>query len=282
MTVDVTANLSDRFNNPVPKGTAVTFTTEGGSIESTCSTGANDKGVPDGLCTVKWNSQNPRPDEIGTPGNPGYDRAGRSTILATAIGEESFTDGNGNGAFDNGETFTDLAEPYLDINYDNVFQAGTESIYDFNNNSTRDAADAKFNGVLCLDTSGRCDPTLASAGISAKTLIIMSGSSPEMKDENGGPLPASYAVAAGTSRSIKFLFPDVNGNPMPSGTVIKAEIAGTELSLGQPTQFTVPCTTEPTLYSFTVVGGANAGAGTLTITTTTPSGVATIRQFGIN
>ena len=36
----VTIRLSDRFNNPVPNGTAVTFTTEGGQIVSQCLTTA--------------------------------------------------------------------------------------------------------------------------------------------------------------------------------------------------------------------------------------------------
>ena len=36
--VTVTARLADAFNNPVPDGTAVVFTAEGGSIESSCQT----------------------------------------------------------------------------------------------------------------------------------------------------------------------------------------------------------------------------------------------------
>lgn len=36
--VTITARLADAFNNPVPDGTAVVFTAEGGSIESSCQT----------------------------------------------------------------------------------------------------------------------------------------------------------------------------------------------------------------------------------------------------
>ncbi len=115
-TVEVTARLADAYNNPVPDGTAVTFTTEGGSIEPSCITSG-------GGCTVIWTSQLPRPeghvlahntgDEYNFFNNQpdvihppeqfntlGQKFGGRATILATAIGEESFPDLNGNGRFD--------------------------------------------------------------------------------------------------------------------------------------------------------------------------------------
>lgn len=49
----ITARVADHFNNPVPDGTAVSFTTEFGSIEDSCTT-------TDGLCSVTWTSQSPR------------------------------------------------------------------------------------------------------------------------------------------------------------------------------------------------------------------------------
>ncbi|MEJ2427179.1 MAG: Ig-like domain-containing protein, partial [Candidatus Thiodiazotropha sp.] len=65
----VTASVyaADHFNNPVPDGTAIYFTTEGGQMESQCLTAA-------GRCSVKWTSSNPRPDN------------GRVTVLATMLG----------------------------------------------------------------------------------------------------------------------------------------------------------------------------------------------------
>ncbi len=269
--VGVTARLSDRFNNPVPAGTAVTFTTEGGSIQSQCSTGTLADGTPSGTCSANWTSSNPRPASAG-----GGDRAGRSTVLATAIGEESFNDTNGNGSFDNGESFADMGEPYLDANESATYQAGTEFIYDFNNNSTRDSPDGKFNGVLCLDTSGRCDASAATAGISASTLIIMSGSTPFI----GAPASPLH-VPAGASQSFSFSFGDVNNNPLASGTTILAEIAGTGFTLGNPTSFTYPCSTEPLDYAFTVNAGTGAASGTLTLTVTSPSGLKSISQYSV-
>ena len=150
--VAVTARMSDRFNNPVPDGTAVTLQTEGGSIVSQCqTTGAV------GACAVNWTSSNPRPTASPVTTPAGDVRAGRATVVATAIGEESFIDTNGNGSFDNGEAFADLPERFLDENENGVHDS-FEPIYDFNNNSTYDPADGDFNGVLCLDTSGRLRP----------------------------------------------------------------------------------------------------------------------------
>ena len=91
--------------------------------------------------------------------------AGPRLVLATAIGEESFTDTNGNGSFDNGEVFADLPERFLDENENDV-RDGFEPIYDFNNNSTYDPVDGDFNGVLCLDNTGRCSAN-TTTGISA-------------------------------------------------------------------------------------------------------------------
>jgi len=108
--VTVVALLADAFNNPVPDGTAVSFTTEGGAIEPSCTT-------IKGRCEVKWRSQMPRPegetlyqnavpprvtniDAFGFPNFMGQKYGGRVSISVSAIGEESFPDLNGNGRFD--------------------------------------------------------------------------------------------------------------------------------------------------------------------------------------
>lgn len=63
-TFDITVLIADHFNNPVPDGTSVYLTTEGGAI----GTLDGEEGNPqleclsvDGACTVQWRSQNPRP-----------------------------------------------------------------------------------------------------------------------------------------------------------------------------------------------------------------------------
>lgn len=184
----IVVRMADKFNNPVPDGTAAVFTTQFGAIEPGCTT-------TDGTCSVTWTSQNPRfPDLTGdefirtiyTPGNKcpslnyfsgpcpddlGFTRGGRSVILVTAIGEESFIDRNGNGIMDEAEKdlFTNLPEAFLDNNEDGIFNpatdackgagadtpqciAGQEEIFvDFNSNGIYDKNNnpAVYNGKLC-------------------------------------------------------------------------------------------------------------------------------------
>lgn len=106
----ITARLADHFHNPAPDGTAVSFTAEGGSIDASCLTGLTNttltdgtvvtqKGIP-GECTVRYCAGNPRPAD------------GRVSILAYALGEESFVDVNGNNRYEAGELYTDLGEPF--------------------------------------------------------------------------------------------------------------------------------------------------------------------------
>jgi hypothetical protein len=270
VTVAVSARMSDRFNNPVPNGTAVTLQAEGGSIVSQCQTGSTP-----GACSVNWTSSNPRP---GTPPS-GDPRPGRVTVLATAIGEESFTDTNGNGSFDNGEAFADLPERYLDEN-ENDARDPSEPIYDFNSNAVYDPADGIFNGVLCLDTSGRCSAQVTT-GIASDALIIMSGGVPSGTTPVSGTTLAPGIGGIGQSRSYSFTFRDLNLNPMPQGTTINFTIAGTGLTLGAPNNFTVPCTTEPTSYPVTISAATGASTGTLTVRVVSPSGLETILTYGV-
>lgn len=158
----ITARLGDHFHNPVPDGTAVSFTAEGGTIDASCLTGLEtttltngtvitQKGTP-GACSVRFCAGNPLPAD------------GRATILAYALGEESFVDANGNNLFDNGEGYTDLGEPFrndrainsrnanfLDDKYSagNAVRVSGETYIDSNGSGNWDlAGDGQYNGVL--------------------------------------------------------------------------------------------------------------------------------------
>lgn len=202
--VDVTARLADAFNNPVPDGTAVSFTTEGGSIEPFCVT-------TNGVCSVKWYSQYPRPTgkEIISEGHApeqvntmGQLYGGRATIIATAIGEESFPDLNGNGRFDASEMSAfagndvsgrpyDLKEAFADYNEDGFYNPGEtngaeeiggelEEFLDFNNDGVFTAKDGKYNGVLCSIPSHAGCSENKSLNVRAELVLVMSGSNPLM------------------------------------------------------------------------------------------------------
>jgi hypothetical protein len=276
----VTARLADRFGNPVPDGTAVTFTTEGGAIQAQCTTitTASEGGV----CSVNWRSSQPRPVD------------GRITILAKAIGEESFTDSNGNGAFDAGETFADTSEPFRDDDESGTYTAGTDAdFFDFNNNGSRDGPDGKFNGVLCNDPARCGAASTRSTGIGRSALVIMSGSNAVMSDPSGAAI-SPIIMAVNTPRVISVWVRDASTNVMPGGTVVSATFSGSGATVGTPSSFTVPCTnisaglrvSGATLFSFALAGGATAGAGTLTISVATQgfgtnSGTTTILQIPV-
>jgi hypothetical protein len=261
--VPVTARLADRFNNPVPDGTAVTFTTEGGSIAAQCTTTTTPS--ESGVCTVNWRSSNPRPAN------------GRSTIFAKAIGEESFTDSNGNGSFDPGESFVDLSEPFRDDNENGVYDSSIgEDFFDFNNDQVRNGPDGLFNGVLCNDPARCGGANTRSTGIGVSNLIIMSGKDPTVNQIT----PAgAINVAPGGSVPVSFWVRDVNGNPLPNGTSITLSASGAGLGIAAPASLSVPCTilspnvqsSGITLFGYSVTGGPNAGtSGTITLTITVP------------
>lgn len=284
----VTARLADRFSNPVPNGTAVSFQAEGGSILPQCQTATNSN--EGGVCSVDFRSSNPRP------------AGGRITLLATAIGEESFIDADGNGAFTAADTFRlapsggnpahDLGEPWLDTDEDGVYDLG-EPFYDFFNGAgelgVRNAPDGVFNGALCQDPA-RC-PTVAgknTAGIGASNLIILSGSNPVISLSDGSPF-TSRTMAVSSATTFSVWIRDVNGNPMPGSTTVVASASGAGLQVSAPTQSTVPCTTLGsnipaqgiTVFTFNVTSGTTTGGGTFSVTITTPRGVATTFTVGV-
>ena len=245
--VPVTIRVADHFNNPVPDGTAVNFTTEGGAIESQCTT-------VDGACSVNWTSQASRPvglslfehnllfcDEDGDPtngsmaspdpgepclapprsaqlsgvngrralfkGGMGAPYGGRVTILATAVGEESFNDANGNGLYDEDESFTDLTEAFRDDNEDGVF--GGKELDDVtpspgaaDGDAARHACYAPFANFVCYDSGqgdldldgisgGQWQQLLTQDPFDADMLMRLAGGNDEefvdfLQDNNGG------------------------------------------------------------------------------------------------
>ncbi len=173
--VDVTARLADSFNNPVPDGTTINFTTEGGSITPTCNTVA-------GACTVTWTSSEPRVNNH------------RITILATAVGHETFFDVNGNNTFDDSDGlgfndvaasglrritpaangFFDMPEAWRDDNENLSYDLG-EKFIDFDSSESFSPRDSLFNGPQCQGT--RCGTALyKSLHVRKAIVMVMSGS----------------------------------------------------------------------------------------------------------
>jgi hypothetical protein len=268
----LTVSMSDKFNNPVVDGTAAVFTTEYGSIESTCTTVG-------GTCSVEWRSQEPRfptltdddyvvsfghnlgarcgsraGEAIPCAADLGEIRGGRSTVVVTAIGEESFIDRNGNGIMDEDEKdlFQNIPEAFLDSNEDGVYTpattecqasptgsrtciSGQEELFtDFNSDQIYDQNDdpAVYNGLLCpVEGNGVwCSRQLLNVSDDA---VVTLGDSPNfhilLLDSETGQILANpdtndYSMPANTG--ITILIADTYNNPPPAGAEVSVAASG--------------------------------------------------------
>ncbi|MGD0020948.1 MAG: hypothetical protein ABSC54_01455 [Smithellaceae bacterium] len=266
----VTARLSDRFQNPVPDGTAVTFIASGGQIEPSCTT-------TDGACSVNFYSANKRPRITDPPPTPA--KSGRVVILAYAIGEESFTDLNGNGIYNHlTETFIDMPDPWLDVNEDGVYN-NNEPFIDTYTAGSYSAADGCFNGVLRdYGVSDSCYSSPQLINVRRSLTIVLSSSDASITINNGNPI--TLVCGSGTPVVVPVLITDINENIMPVGTAISfATTAGTIIS---PTSFTVGNGSPMNPGSYNVVMQSSAcptTTGTFKVTVTTQDPVAKI-NFG--
>lgn len=276
-TAVLTARLADHFGNPVPDGTAVNFISNGGSI------GNNGLGActtTQGSCTATFTSQELRPTN------------GRVAVLAYAVGEEGFTDLDGDGLaskvntlssttelIDTNGVSTDIGEAFLDTN-ENGTRDASETFIDFSGpagvpDKTYNAPDGKFNGVLCNETA----PGTSSAGTCStqKTVhvfrnipMVFSGSDAAITFYNSAFSSIITGVTFGTcspatqfvvpTSTIKVVVTDVNGNVMPAGTTVAFAITNGTIT-SAASSFTVPDSTACLNGSFACPGSAGIALG---------------------
>jgi hypothetical protein len=253
----VVAHLADRFLNPVPDKTVVNFTPSGGVVEASCQTGVSTAAYPNpppGSCGVYFWSGSPWPSN------------GRVTILAYALGEESFIDTNSNGVFNTGETWADMPEPFLDANENGIYDTG-ETFIDTNANGSYSSGDGVFNGIL-RDAS-IVGPT--QIHVRNSTRIILSGRKAVITS-----VPTTVSLAhctdgvafTNTPVTVNVSVTDSNGNIMSKGTTIS--LATSNGTITGPTSFTVanaaPAlgteTTKATTYSTTMISDATQARAT--------------------
>lgn len=257
--ITLSVNASDRFGNPVPDNTSVSFYTEKGVgvITPSCLT-------VNGTCSVTLRSGGNRIGLVGL---------GRGKVLAVAVGEESFDDVNGDGWFSDGDILTtDLPEAYLDANESLAYNAG-EQFIDFNNSGTYSGSDGKFNGKGCNASSCGTPNTI---NVFDEIEIIWSGSdvTPSWKDINDIainsvviPPDVSTNCSAGKSTQVIFAPTDQFGNVLPAGTTISFESSNG--SITSDSSFTVPSTVKPTSYTLTIASDATYDSGICTNTVVT-------------
>lgn len=140
-----TARVGDRNDRVLTDSHTVFFRTEFGLIEPSCTTSDGS-----GTCTVTWIITK-RPGVTG-PGADGF-----VGVTGYTLGEESFVDTVlANNLYDDGETFDDVPEPFVDTNDNDVYDVGVDIIIDVpnpadpaGNNVTHDPSDTEFNGTAC-------------------------------------------------------------------------------------------------------------------------------------
>ncbi|PKG86422.1 hypothetical protein CXF85_01585 [Colwellia sp. 75C3] len=231
---------------------------------------------------------------------------GRATISATAIGEESFPDFNGNGLYDNSEkdaflgnngnagldvngTPYDLTESFVDYNEDGIYnpdpsaadgeRAGgevggqQEKFDDFNSSSDFDLEDNQYNGSLCGDADN-CS-TKKSINVRGSLVLVMSGSNPRFVT-NYPTDGASINIVQDGTAAASVTIADFHNQPMPAGTIVSFDAAVG--SVKGISSYTWPSTSfnGGSSFSVTVEGVKDKNiSGPLVVTVTTPLGVAT-------
>ena len=299
----VTASLGDHFGNPVPDGTAVNFSAEGGVIGASCVTGSlpppgaapagqttnSAVGPGSGRCSVELRSANPRPANS------------RITVLAYALGEEDFTDSNGNNVYDPGEPFSDK-RPDIFRNDDESFDPVTaletwtpgEPCIGLGAGAgvqCKTAPDGQYNGVLRVPQL----PSPQTLYVSGQLVQIFSGSPARIRIE-----PSSLVCLARSTANVRVTITDDNlnaisnavggGNIMPAGTMIDfstvssgivpfpvnpsdVKVNNVVLPVGGPMVI-------PTYIA--TVGCLDGGSGSFLVTVRTPSGALTSASIPIN
>lgn len=273
----LTARLSDRLGNVVPDGTTVNFVTEGGQITqagssagvstSTCTT-------TNGECSVNLVSANFRPVN------------GRVTVLAYALGEESFDDANGNNLYDAGETFDDLGNTCIDANKNATCNSGEQLIQYSTTNAAACPVVSAFNGAPLLSVANTCDGVWGQAFVRQDIEVTFSGSG-ATASQTSFPAPGSC------SASYAFALRDANNNPLPQGTTVT--IANNFVKDASATPKTATVSVLPSVVPNTsAIGGTNHALlvsadsctaplqGSFSLITTTPNGVTTVIPMAIN
>ena len=141
VTVGVNFSAADQSGLPV-QGTTVYLDVDWGTLSSTtCLLNSS------GSCTITWTS-NSNNNQAFFPADDSI------TFTGWAIGEESFSDLNGNKVFDDGDIFlNDSVGPFLDLDHSGDFGAGDKVLTPGNINGQLTAADLLFNGSNCNHSS---------------------------------------------------------------------------------------------------------------------------------
>ena len=224
----ITVQLADRFGNTVASQTPVNFISEGGVIGLSQNAGGFDSTSDRGQITALLRSSEPSTPNLG--GIEPKSNVGLNNIVAYTTGSESFRDNNGNGFYDNGDSFSqagfiddnndnrwnpgeritahgDMSEPFIDGNDNQIFENG-EFYVDVNGNGQFDGPDGIYQANT---TIWRSMNVLFSAELDINKLISCPGSS-----FSAGNAPSSV--------SIPVILQDQYNNALVSETLFSATL----------------------------------------------------------
>lgn len=223
--VGLSVSLADKFNNPVPDGTSVSFRTEFGRVSSSCNT-------IDGDCGVVLDGINPKEPLIGA-----HQELGTASCPSDIIFEEAVPTANGNTQF--------LAREVLRVEKDATPVSGAEddqlalgTDYSVNgdetgiscvsaNCSNEASLKVTYSRYADEDNSGDASHTIPNPGFATspfRSVTTQSGSVPcrTVAVDQGGPLSSGYNGGLGQLYGIRSTvlafaqgeesFADVNGN----------------------------------------------------------------------
>jgi hypothetical protein len=274
VSTELTVIVADRLGNPIPEGTVVNFVTSHGLIGTfvNATTTTIVTNTPTGtattvttsvitdargsctvsaasLCRVLLKSAGVRPTN------------GKVTVLAYTDGEENYKDLNGNNLWDIGEPFTDMGMAYLDSNGNFVYDLGVDQAI----------PGGKTGSVACVGTDlsvqNTCDGTWSDYMRARKRITIIWATS-----------RARIKLIDRTSNSMTVTVLDLNGNGMPSGTTVTAEVGdNSACRVRRVVGSSDPDT--PGLYTISLNGDVSCLTAEIDVTVTSPSGIQTFQAF---
>lgn len=289
-----TVIASDRLGNPVPAGTTINYIVEaGGQIDTARQIVIGENGLAS--ATAAYQSSEPRPDD------------GRITVVAYALGEESFLDANGNNVFDSSEDFQDLGDVFVSRDFVTAFDADLDQripLAGTGSAACRAASSsllAKGLSIPSVDADS-CDRVWSKSVYvrrATETVLSTSGASPLWGRSKPSGLDADcappidivddtrtarsyYPLAGGlnntgTSGTFGFLVSDANPvrlNPMAAGTRITVSTTdglSARVTGGSP----VPSSNTVTSASIAYTFAEDTTSGSVFINFTSPSGLTT-------
>jgi hypothetical protein len=205
---NLTVRVADRQGNPVPDGTVINFTAEGGQVAPSCATKLDASNHA--ICSVAFISQEPRPLD------------GRVTVLAHAEGLKEYIDVNGNNAYDAGiDTLVDIGDAYRDANENGQYDIGEFVIP---KGGTQACAGA--GGVAPARANTCTGSTVQAATVRSETVLLFASSAADFTVTRNADSSTNSVLTIRVNSADHPLL------PMPAGTKITSDCAGATFQPG--------------------------------------------------